>query len=87
MASGTKRHTNWHYQGNVPMVEASSRPAGGFLVNFSRLLSVVIFGARPFFLEKFDAIICPVNASPALPHHTTYDGDNICRFSYAQLIT
>src|ERR1019366_3316869 len=36
------------------------------------------------FLEKFHVILCPVNASPALPHGSTYDGDNNYRFSYAQ---
>lgn len=36
------------------------------------------------FLEKFDVIICPVNAFPALAHGTTYDGDRIYSFSYAQ---
>jgi amidase len=54
--------------------------------DFTRLLSRLdAFRRSAFsFLEKFDAIICPVNAFPALPHHTTYDDDRIYGFSYAQ---
>jgi len=53
---------------------------------FSRLLSKLDAFRRSMlsFLQKFHVILCPVNASPALPHGTTYDGDNIYRFSYAQ---
>jgi amidase len=36
------------------------------------------------FLRDFDVIVCPVNGSSALPHGTTYDGDNAKLFSYAQ---
>jgi amidase len=36
------------------------------------------------FIQKFEVILCPVNASPALFHGTTYDDDNPYRFSYAQ---
>ena len=32
------------------------------------------------FLEQYDVILCPVNASPALPHGTTFD--NLSAFSY-----
>jgi len=54
--------------------------------DFSRLLSRLdtFRSSMLSFLEKFHAIVCPINASPALPHHTSYDGDNIHRFSYAQ---
>jgi amidase len=54
--------------------------------DFSRLLSRWDAFRRSMFqfLEKFHAIICPVNASPALPHGTSYGGDNSYRFSYAQ---
>ena len=36
------------------------------------------------FLEKYDVIICPVNAYPALPHGTTFENDNLAAFSYTE---
>lgn len=34
------------------------------------------------FLEKYDVIVCPANAYPALPHGTTFDEDKLPAFSY-----
>lgn len=34
------------------------------------------------FLEGYDAIVCPVNAAPAMPHGLTWDGKNFPTFSY-----
>jgi amidase len=36
------------------------------------------------FLEKYDVILCPVHAYPALPHGTTFDNDNLAAFTYTQ---
>jgi amidase len=36
------------------------------------------------FLEKYDVILCPVNAYPALPHGTTFGNDNLATFTYTQ---
>ncbi len=36
------------------------------------------------FMEKYDAILCPVNAYPALPHGVTFDNSKIPAFSYAR---
>jgi amidase len=36
------------------------------------------------FLEHYDAILCPVNAYPALPHGTSFDNDNLTAFSYTE---
>ncbi len=34
------------------------------------------------FLEKYDVIVCPVNASPALPHGATSDPSTLRLFTY-----
>jgi amidase len=34
------------------------------------------------FMERYDAILCPVNASPALLHGTTLDAERLPGFSY-----
>jgi amidase len=34
------------------------------------------------FLERYDAILCPVNAAPAVPHGTTRDPSSLAAFSY-----
>jgi len=34
------------------------------------------------FLERYDAILCPVNAAPAVPHGTTTDPSSLAAFSY-----
>ncbi len=34
------------------------------------------------FMERYDLIICPVNAYPALPHGTTFNDENIPAFTY-----
>jgi amidase len=34
------------------------------------------------FLEQYDVILCPVHASPALPHGTTFEEDKLPGFSY-----
>lgn len=35
------------------------------------------------FLEKYDAVLCPVSASPAPPHGTLWNDDTLPAFSYA----
>jgi amidase len=35
------------------------------------------------FLEKYDAVLCPVSASPAPPHGTLWNDDKLPAFSYA----
>ncbi|MBZ5564907.1 MAG: amidase [Acidobacteriia bacterium] len=79
--AGTKEMCSWLKRRREALVGREVSGAG-----FSRLLSKLDAFRRTMlsFLEKFHAIICPVHASPALIHHTTYDGDNIYRFSYAQ---
>jgi amidase len=56
--------------------------AAGYCQLLSRLHS--FRSSMLAFLEKFDVIVCPVNAAPACAHGTTYDGDHIYSFSYAQ---
>jgi amidase len=34
------------------------------------------------FMQRYDAIVCPVNAFTALPHGTTWDADHLPGFSY-----
>ena len=34
------------------------------------------------FWRDFDVLICPVNAHPAIPHGTTYQGNNLAAYSY-----
>lgn len=34
------------------------------------------------FWRTFDLLICPVNAYPANPHGTTYQGRNLAAYSY-----
>jgi amidase len=42
-----------------------------------------VFRARMLgFLASYDAIICPVNANPAVPHGATFDEDKLPGFSY-----
>jgi amidase len=79
--AGTKEMCPWLKRRREALV---GREVSG--PDFSRLLSRLdgFRSSMLSFLERFDAIICPVNASPALLHHTTYDGDNMRSFSYAQ---
>jgi amidase len=37
------------------------------------------------FMERYDAIVCPVCAFPALPHHATNETDNFPGFSYTAI--
>jgi amidase len=58
------------------------RPHAMSTVEFSALLFRwdMFRSAMLAFLEKYDVIICPVNAYPALPHGTSLE--NLAAFSY-----
>jgi amidase len=34
------------------------------------------------FWQNYDVLICPVNAHPAIPHGTTYEGQNLAAYGY-----
>jgi amidase len=34
------------------------------------------------FWQNYDVLICPVNAHPAIPHGTTYEGRNLAAYGY-----
>ena len=61
-----------------PALPLSAAEFGGLLARWDAWRN-----AMQAFLERFDVIISPVAATPALPHGTTFDGDNPARFSYA----
>jgi amidase len=55
----------------------SAAEFGGLLFKWDMFRRVMLE-----FIEKYDVIICPVNAYPALPHGTTFD--NLAAFTYTQ---
>lgn len=59
-------------------------PGAGSAAGFGDILvRWDIFRARMLgFLAGYDAIVCPVNAHPALPHGATFDDDKLPGFSY-----
>ena len=50
---------------------------GALMIKWAKFRSAMLS-----FLEKYDVIICPVCAFPALPHGTTADFDKVPGFSY-----
>ena len=57
--------------------EMSSAEAGGLVFQWDMFRSTMLS-----FLENYDVIICPVNATPAMPHGVTFDEDKLPAFSY-----
>jgi amidase len=57
--------------------EMSSAEAGGLVFQWDMFRSTMLS-----FLENYDVVICPVNATPAMPHGVTFDEDRLPAFSY-----
>ena len=55
----------------------STAEFGGLLAQLDMFRAIMLS-----FLEQYDVILCPVNSSPALPHGTTLDEENLPGFSY-----
>ncbi|HJY80876.1 MAG TPA: amidase family protein, partial [Candidatus Binatia bacterium] len=68
-----------------PLLQQSLKLFGPYLRTttefFSFIVNLDLFRSTMLtFLEKYDVILCPVNAYPALPHGTTWD--NLSAFTY-----
>jgi amidase len=78
MAGTTEVHP-WT-QGFLEFGRATAMTAaefGALMIKWAKFRSAMLS-----FLEKYDVIICPVCAFPALPHGTTNDFDKVPGFSY-----
>jgi amidase len=62
-----------------PFVSSTGGDAAAVLAQWGLFKSTMLA-----FLERYDAILCPVNARPAVAHGTTLDDDVLPGFSYTQ---
>jgi amidase len=60
-----------------PFAPANIAELAGLLVQWD-----LFQGQMLAFMDRYDAILCPVNAFPAMAHGTTFDEDRVPAFSY-----